>query len=46
MKVMVMMMIAMMDVVTRVALMMRHVMAAVMKEAETAAVMTDSYSTA
>ena len=30
---------------TRVALMMRHAMAAVMKEAETAAVMTDSYLT-
>ena len=34
-----------MDVMTRVALMMMmHVMEAVMKEAETAAVMTDSYS--
>ena len=34
------------DVMTRVAMMMRCVMAALMKEAETTAVMTDSYSTA
>ena len=38
-------MMVMMDVMTRVALMMRHAMEALMKEAETAAVMTDSYST-
>ena len=39
-------MMVMKDLMTRVALMMMmHVMEAVMKEAETAAVMTDSYST-
>jgi hypothetical protein len=38
-------MMVMTDVMTRVAMMMRHEMAPVMKEAETAAVMTDSYST-
>jgi hypothetical protein len=32
------------DVMTRVAMMMRHAMEAVMREAETAAVVTDSYS--